>query len=435
MHIVLLSGGAGKRLWPLSNEALSKQFLKILKKPNGEHESMVQRVMRQIMETNPNSNVYVSCGSAQTEVLGSQLGNIETILVPSRRDTFPAIALAAAYLHYVKKLDKSETFVVCPIDHFVSNKYFERFSKVEELVKSGQNAIGTLGTVPTHPSDSYGYILRDGEKVIKFVEKPTINKAEELMRNNALWNCGVFAFRIGYILDRAKEHMKFDSFDTFYNRYTKLPKISIDFEVIEKEPSIGCAVYDELWKDIGTWDEFASQMSEPFLGNNVFISECENTHVLNMLDIPVIANDLESAVVVVGYDGILVSSKKGASNLKSVVDKIHLRPMYEQRRWGDYRVLEYKRDNGVSSLVKRIHMNVGQSMSYQYHEKRNEALVIISGKAIITIDDVDSVVAPGDVIPIPPKTKHTLLAATDFEFIEVQLGTSELEEEDIVRLT
>ena len=268
-----------------------------------------------------------------------------------------------------------------------------------------------------------------------FVEKPNADEAARLISGGALWNCGVFALKVGYVLGHAGRYAEFDSFGSLYEQYGRLPCISFDYEVVEKELSIGVVTYDGVWKDLGTWNTLTEEMNDASMGSDVLISEsCHNTHVINMLSIPVIAQDLKDAVVVASHDGILVSSKHGSSFLKPLAERINLRPMYEQRKWGNYRVLEYKQTDESSSLVKRMRIDAGKSISYQYHAKRSEIWVIVSGKGILTIDGVDSVVSPGSVITIPQETKHSLLAATEIEFIEVQLGAGELDEEDIVRI-
>ena len=342
MTVVLLSGGSGKRLWPLSNDTLSKQFLKLLKNDRKEYESMVQRVMRQLTSVYPEVNVFVSSNAAQYEILRRQLGEVDAILEPERRNTFPAIALSAAYLCYCKQLDESEVFIVCPIDVFAELKYFKLLSTVENLVYSGRNEIGLMGALPTFPTEKYGYILQKNGSVSGFIEKPPATEAEQLISQGALWNCGVFALKIGYVLQHARKYAEFDSFESLYKQFSELPQISFDYEVVEKAPSIGAVVYDGIWKDLGTWNTLTEEMSDSTMGENVLISEsCENTHVLNMLDIPVIAQELKDTVVVASHDGVLVSSKHGSSFIKPLAEQINLRPMYEPRRWGDYRVLEY----------------------------------------------------------------------------------------------
>jgi mannose-1-phosphate guanylyltransferase len=436
MNIVLLSGGSGKRLWPLSNDTQSKQFLKLLKNDRGEYESMVQRVARQIRAAQRDADIFVSCNAAQTDILQRQLAGAETIAEPSRRDTFPAIVLAAAHLRYNKQLGEDEAFIVCPIDVFAENRYFELLEEVLNLAASGRNKIGLMGVKPTYPSEKYGYILQRDGRVTGFVEKPDAGEAGRLIEGGALWNCGVFSLKLGYVLKQAWHYVKFDSFDGVYAKYGELPRISFDYEVVEKEDSIGAVTYDGVWKDLGTWNTLTEEMGDGATGRNVLISDsCKNTHVLNMLDIPVIAQDLTDAVVVASHDGILVSSKHGSSFLKPLAEQINLRPMYEQRRWGNYRVLDYKQSGSQSSLVKRMFMEAGKAISYQYHTERDEVWVIVSGKGILTVDGEDSAIGPGSVIKIRAQEKHTILAATDMEFIEVQLGRGELEEGDIIRVS
>jgi len=414
---------------------LSKQFLKLLKNGHGEYESMVQRVFRQLGSVYPNANVCISSNAAQSDILRRQLGAVEEILEPARRNTYPAIALAAAYLHYCKGLDESEAFVVCPIDVFADKEYFTLLAGVAGLVSSGRYEIGLLGAIPTFPTEKYGYILQNGGEVSGFVEKPPTHEAQRLISQGALWNCGVFALKIGYVLCHARRYAEFDSFESLHGQFQALPQISFDYEVVEHEQSIGAVVYDGVWKDLGTWNTLTEEMSGYSMGSDVLVSDCcENTHVLNMLNIPVIAQELKDIVVVASHDGILVSSKHGTSFLKPLAEQVNLRPMYEQRRWGDYRVLDYKQADGTSSLVKRLRIDAGQSISYQYHTQRAEVWVIVRGKGILTVDGVDSVVSRGSVVSISNEVKHSLLAATELELIEVQLGNGELEEDDIVRI-
>lgn len=431
MNLVLLSGGSGKRLWPLSNDVISKQFLKLLKDDRGNSESMVQRVMRQINANIENANVYVSCNHTQVDMLQRQLGKIETISEPSRRDTFPAIALAASYLRYSKNLSEDESFVFLPIDPFAEDMYFKLLKDVNGLMNSAN--IGLLGAIPTYPSEKYGYIRHENGVVNSFVEKPNLEAANKLLEQKALWNCGVAAVKIGYVLEHARKYVNFDSFESLYEQYETLPKISFDYEVIEKESSIKVVVYDGKWKDLGTWNTFAEEMGTNIMGNVLMSDNCKNTHVVNTLNTPIIVQDISDAVVIASYDGLLISSKPGSSYLKPLTEQVSSRPMYEQRKWGDYKVLDY-RTGETSSLVKRIRIDAGKGLSYQYHGKRSEVWVVVKGKGILTIDGEDSIVSEGSVIQIPIGAKHSLLAATEMEFIEVQLGQEALEEEDIVRL-
>jgi len=425
MNIVLLSGGSGKRLWPLSNGVLSKQFLKLLKDDKGNFESMVQRIMRQLTSNIPEANIFVSCHESQVDVIQQQLNKVEIISEPDRRDTFPAIVLAAAHLRYKKQMNDNDIFVTLPIDVFVENSYFQLLRDVESFVNNCN--IGLLGTIPSYPSEKYGYIKHINGKVTGFVEKPSAVEAEKLISQNALWNCGVAAMKIGYVLDLAQKYVEFDNFEFLYEQYRNLPKISFDHEVIENEFSIQTALHKDEWKDLGTWNTFVEEIGTNIIGDALISDNSTNTHTLNMLNIPVIVQDMHDAVIIASYDGILVTSKSGSSHLKPLVERISCRPMYEQRKWGKHRILDYNTGDS-SSLIKRIHMDAGKSMGYQYHTKHTQIWIILSGKGILTIDEVDSVVSANSVIQIPIGANCSLLAATKMEFIEVQLGHGELEE-------
>lgn len=422
MNIVLLSGGSGKRLWPLSNDTLSKQFLKLIKDDSGRYESMVQRVVRQLTTVYKDAHIFVSCNTSQDDILKSQLGTfVETILEPTRRNTFPAIVLAAAYLRYKKQLGENDVFIVCPIDVFADKEYFELLADVKGFVDDGMCRIGLMGAFPTYPTVKYGYIKQSDGVVTGFVEKPPEKEAEQLIAQGALWNCGVFALKISQALEHARAYVAFDSFESLHAQYEKLPKISFDYQVVEKEPEINVAVYKGKWKDLGTWATLTSEMQDDTLGNAIVSEQCNNTHALNMLNIPMIVHDIKDAVVVAGYDGIIVSSKAGSSLLKDLTDPIEQRPMYEQHSWGEYRVLDSKHSDEVSSLIKRLRIHAGHAVPFEYHENYSAVWVIVSGVGVLTIDGIDSNVIPGFMSRIPKQAKISITASTELEIVEIQL--------------
>ena len=193
MNIVLLSGGSGKRLWPLSNEIRSKQFIKLFKKDSGGYESMVQRVYRQIREADAQATVTIATSKTQVSAIRNQLAeDVGISIEPCRRDTFPAIALATAYLADVEKLGKDEVVIVCPVDPYVDHTYFEALKRLEELAGRGEANLVLMGIEPTYPSEKYGYIIpqTSGETslVKTFKEKPDAATAERYIREGALWN-------------------------------------------------------------------------------------------------------------------------------------------------------------------------------------------------------------------------------------------------------
>lgn len=262
MNIILLSGGSGKRLWPLSNDVRSKQFIKLFKDDNGEHESMVQRVYRQITTVDKNANITIATSKSQASAIKNQLGdNVGISIEPCRRDTFPAIVLAAAYLHDELGVDEDQAVVVCPVDPYVDNTYYEAVEQLQKLAEEGSANLTLMGIEPTYPSEKYGYIMPlSGEKVSKvkeFKEKPNREMAEKYIKENALWNAGIFAFKLSYILTKAHSLIDFTDYRDLFNKYQTLTKISFDYAVVENEESIQVLRYSGNWKDVGTWNMMA----------------------------------------------------------------------------------------------------------------------------------------------------------------------------------
>ncbi|MBN2981688.1 MULTISPECIES: sugar phosphate nucleotidyltransferase [Cohnella] len=443
MKLVLLSGGSGKRLWPLSNDSRSKQFLKVLEGPNGEAESMVQRVWRQLSKAGFGQSACVATNRAQSEMIMSQLGpDVPLIVEPERRDTFPAIALAASYLYSVDN-DSPDTIVtVLPVDPYVEDGFFERIRQLERALRDTGANLALMGVVPTVPSEKYGYIVPSDEdsgaegvlRVGSFREKPDRAAAERLIASGALWNCGVFAFRLEYMLRKLTELGLPIRFEKLSESYGELPKTSFDYAVAEKEERIVVLPYEGEWKDLGTWNTLTEEMSGNQIGTGIVTADSENTHLINELGIPVAVIGIRGAVVAASPDGILVTSKEESPRIKDVIDDVRQRPMYEERRWGRYRVVDYvKYPEGYEVLTKRILIRAGRWISYQLHYKRSEIWTIVSGVADIVINDKPYQVKPGDVVRIPEGTKHSIKGITDVELIEVQTG-SELIEEDIVRI-
>lgn len=442
MKLILLSGGSGKRLWPLSNDSRSKQFLKVLKNENDEMQSMVQRVWGQLTSLGIENDAVIATSKSQVDMINSQLGNdVPIIIEPERRDTFPAIALAASYLYSKEHVDLDEIVGVLPVDPYVENGFFERLLDLEEALNSSNADLGLMGITPTYPSEKYGYIVpnmgKSTEELIQvshFKEKPATAEAEELLNQNALWNSGVFAFKLDKIISLLDQKGLPVQYDMLVQQYASLPKISFDYEVVEKTENIVALPYNGSWKDLGTWNTLTEEMGTNILGKGNMGIECEQNHIINELDIPVSVLGLSNIIVAASPDGILVSEKDASPRVKELVGDWDQRPMYEERRWGWYRVLDYtKYDDENEVLTKRIGITASKNLSYQYHNNRSEVWTIVKGEGIFVLDDEIRVVRPGDVLEIQPGQKHAIKAVTDLEFIEVQSG-GELIEEDIVRI-
>ena len=433
MNIILLSGGSGKRLWPLSNDVRSKQFLKIFRREDGSRESMAMRMFRMIREVDPDATITIATSESQIPQIRAQLGeNVGISVEPARRDTFPAIALAAAYLKE-QGVGTKEPVVVCPVDPYVNEDYFECLKKLSE--EAGKAKLTLMGIEPTYPSEKYGYIIPLSKEAVapvkEFKEKPSVEVAEEYIRQGALWNGGVFAFRLSYLLGIAKTLLGTDDYQTLYGNYEHLPKISFDYAVAEKEKSINVIRFRGQWKDLGTWNTLTEAMAEPVSGKAT-ADDCRNTHVINELGIPLIALGIDDAVIAATPDGILVSNKEESAKLKDYVATS--RPMYERRFWGEYRVLDYKtHQDQQNSLVKELVITPGEHISYQRHKHRTEVWTFTEGTGELIIDGEVKTVSRGDVAVIPAGTKHAIKAISELHIVEVQLG-DELTEDDIERL-
>lgn len=314
MNIVLLSGGSGTRLWPLSNDIRSKQFIKIFKDSNGDYNSMVERIYHQIKSVDEDSNIVIATSKSQISSVRHQLGNqVGISLEPCRRDTFPAILLASMYLKDVKKVSKDETVIVCPVDPYVDGSYFESMVHLDRIVQEGKSNLTLMGIEPTYPSSKYGYIIPDSKDHITtvntFKEKPTEEVAKQYLKQGALWNAGVFAFKLSYLEEIGHKLIEFTDYEDLFNKYETLNKISFDYAVVEHENSIQVMRYSGQWKDLGTWNTLTESMSENIIGKAMMDETCVNTHILNELNIPILALGLENVVVAASPDGILVSEK------------------------------------------------------------------------------------------------------------------------------
>lgn len=407
---------------------------------------MVQRMWRQLASNQCLDMTYISTSKSQVDLIDSQLGmNVPLILEPQKRDTFPAIALAASYLHSVAKLGPHEIITVMPVDSFVEDHFFQRLKELEAVIEASGAELALMGVTPTYPSTKYGYIIpeqtkRGGQaqsrlyqKVARFTEKPTEEQAMGLLAKQALWNCGVFAFRLGYLLQEMEKRNVPISYEQLIQKYTELPKISFDYEVVEKAKHVVVVPYEGDWKDLGTWNTLTEEMSDNSVGR-VHLEASTNTHVINELDLPIVSIGVSDLVIAASPDGILVSAKEKSHIVKDIANDWTQRPMFEERRWGWYHVLQYqKMSEKVEVLTKQLHIHADKNLSYQYHHFRSEVWMVVEGEGDFVLNDRLFRIRPGDVVQIPVGAKHAIKAISDLDIIEVQMG-SRLIEEDIVRL-
>ncbi len=452
MNIILLSGGSGKRLWPLSNDIRSKQFIKIFKKPDinlaqqnssteigrndaeskalatgvtsgNIYESMVQRVYRQIKAADPGATITIATGKSQVSAIRNQLGDDIGISVePCRRDTFPAIALATVYLHEIKGIPADEAVVVCPVDPYVNDDYFVALKKLWELAQAGMANLVLMGIDPTYPSEKYGYIIPETKdtvaKVSTFKEKPDAATAQQYIEQGGLWNGGVFAYKLSYVLERAHQLIDFTDYADLFSKYETLTKISFDYAVVEHEPDIAVMRFNGEWKDLGTWNTLTETMEETIVGDARLNETCRNVHVINELGIPILGMGLYDVVISASSEGILVSDKEQSSYIKPFVDAIDQQVMFAEKSWGQYHVLDVEEN----SMTIKVTLNPEHRMNYHSHDKRDEVWTVISGAGRTVVDGMEQPVKAGDVITMAAGCRHTVLADTKLQLIEVQLG-------------
>ena len=423
MNIVLLSGGSGKRLWPLSNDIRSKQFIKIFKKEDGNYESMVQRIYRQIKKVDKDATVTIATSKTQVSTITNQLGNDVGISVePCRKDTFPAIALATSYLVDVMNVDPEESVVVCPVDPYVEDDYFEALKELSKQAKVGDANLVLMGMEPTYPSEKYGYIIpenSDKMSIVKtFKEKPDIETAKKYINEGALWNGGVFAYKLKYVLNKAHELIDFTDYHDLYQKYETLEKISFDYAVVEEEDKIKVMRFKGKWKDLGTWNTLTEAMEENIIGKGILNDKCNNVHIVNEMDVPILAMGLSDVVISASPEGILVSDKEQSSYIKPFVDDIVQQVMFAEKSWGTFKVIDVEKD----SMTIKVTLNKGHSMNYHSHKNRDEVWVVISGNGKTIVDGMEQYVKTGDVITMSAGCRHTIIAETELKLIEVQLG-------------
>ncbi|MBE6091621.1 MAG: cupin domain-containing protein [Selenomonas ruminantium] len=434
MQFVLLSGGSGKRLWPISNDARSKQFIKIFPRMGGEKESMIQRNFRQLTGLYSPENITIATAKSQVSSVQNQLGaGVRLCVEPERRDTFPAMALVAAYLREKVGCRESEPVVVFPVDPYVERPYFEALGRLAERVAVSQSELVLLGIEPTYPSEKYGYILpefssgtsRQEDKssiyarVRSFTEKPDEWTAARYIEQGGLWNGGVFACHLGYLLKKTQELLPWQHYNDLLEHYAELPRISFDYAVVEKEIQLEVMHFAGIWKDLGTWNTITEAMESHIQGKGLLDDSSVNVHIVNELDVPVIGLGVRDMVVAASPEGVLVADKEQSSYLKPLVERLGQRTMMGEKSWGSFRIM----DESTESLTLKVTLEAGNGMNYHAHERRSEAWIITAGKGQAIIDGTVLDVAPGDTVRLPCGCKHMLMAGdVRLEAVEVQVG-------------
>lgn len=421
MQIILLSGGSGKRLWPLSNGTRSKQFLRLLPAPSGEKESMVQRVVRQIDEAGLNAKITVATSESQRDAIIAHLGEtVEIVTEPERRDTFPAIALASAYLSKEKGLHDNEIVVVMPCDPFTEIAYFKTIEGMAVEVEKGLADLVLMGIRPTNPSSKFGYIVPRKENtslIDNFTEKPNRERAEELLRLGAVWNGGVFAFRLGYIRAIYERYLKADNFKDFRNCYNELPKISFDYEVVEKATSVGVVYFNGEWKDLGTWDSLSKELLESSIGKATE-KDCENTTIINELNIPIVCQGVKDLIVAISPDGLLVADKSESEHIKDTVNELDSSVNYKEYGWGNIRIIETRSYEDKKVTTSILTLNSGNECFLT--TAHDLTITTLNGSGKLLIEDTEKPIKPGDSLEIKAESSFVIIPSEDLEVLKIE---------------
>lgn len=442
---VIISGGSGTRLWPLSRAKFPKQFVNLF------GESLQEKTIKRLQPLNP---PVLLTGEHLRILTTKQLNNmgldLQVIYEPLSKNTAPAIALVVKYL--LDRGQGQDVLAVCPSDHLIKDE--EKFRETLKLAEGMalQDRVVTLGVVPTCPEVGYGYIEAhkvEGEsvfEVVKFHEKPTEEKAKEyLNKGNFYWNAGIFVFKVQAMWDLFEElqpsialPLKELSLDLGNLReiFEKMPNISIDYAIMEKlGPEKLCVIPASFdWSDVGSWDSVVEQDERAVKSTLVDAENVSFVGVENKTYAAIGVADL----VVVDTDDVLLITRRGESQrvrevveiLKTQKSSLTEEHIYEFRPWGDFKILRDTAD----FKSKVIHVNVGAQISYQSHAKRAEHWVIVKGCGEVVLNDEIIAVKAGDHVYIPVGAKHRIrnTGTNELEFVEVQLGAY-FGEDDIVR--
>nr|WP_092074279.1 mannose-1-phosphate guanylyltransferase/mannose-6-phosphate isomerase [Dendrosporobacter quercicolus]NSL49183.1 mannose-1-phosphate guanylyltransferase/mannose-6-phosphate isomerase [Dendrosporobacter quercicolus DSM 1736]SDM86831.1 mannose-1-phosphate guanylyltransferase / mannose-6-phosphate isomerase [Dendrosporobacter quercicolus] len=452
MKIIILAGGGGSRLFPLSRTCYPKQFLNI----GNEQSLLVQTVQRFLPLVKPEDIVVITnqgyLHHVKAELAACQAEAAHIVLEPVGRNTAPAIALAVRYCLDELKLDSDEVLLVTPSDHIVqgSKSFIETVRKAAGLAAAGK--LVTFGIKPDKPETGYGYIqagsaCQGGYVVQAFQEKPDRATAEKyLAAGNYFWNSGMFAFSIDCIMQELASYqpeiaeLAAGGYAGLLADFAALPNISIDYAVAEKSNNVVTVPLTSYWNDIGSWDAIYEVLDKDEQGNAVHGDcmpvDCSNTLMLGRSRL-IAGIGLEDLLVVETDDVILVAKKGESQKVKALVEKLRQQGRKEAnenttmyRPWGSYTVL----GEGPGYKMKKITVSPGQRLSLQLHYHRSEHWIVTGGAARVTIGEEEKMVHENESVFVPQSTRHRLEnpGRIPLEIIEVQNG-SYLEEDDIVR--
>ncbi|MBR1907483.1 mannose-1-phosphate guanylyltransferase/mannose-6-phosphate isomerase [bacterium] len=448
MYGILLCGGCGSRLWPLSREQFPKQLLTLT-----EDISLLQSNYKRLQSFIPSDNIYAVTGEKYlSDVLRQLKIYTETpkaVTEPVGKNTAPAIAMGTKYIK--QQTSEDPVIIVMPSDHYIKDleAFKNAVKEAENFTKDGY--IVTFGITPAYPETGFGYIKANGNEVEKFVEKPNKETAVKYLEDgNYFWNGGIFVFKASTLFEELKkyapdiyeilEDIEFNSNKADVTAFEKMPNISIDYAVMEKTDKIKMVKLDCGWSDVGNFKTIYDISPKDDNNNVVYgqaeLKDCKNSMIYSTSKL-VCASGIENTIIIETPDAVLVSSKDETQKVKDIFESLKSKenPTVKchktvYRPWGFYtNICENK-----GYLVKRILVNPKQALSIQSHNHRAEHWTVIKGKAKVVLDNNEHILEKGQSIDIPLKAIHSLQNPfdEDLEIIEVQMGDILLEE-DIIR--
>ena len=457
VRAVILAGGSGSRLWPLSRQQFPKQFLNL----EGE-ESLLQGTASRLQPLIPSGDVWVVTGMAHaTGEAYESLAAFNTIMEPEGRNTAPAIAVAAALMADLSGGDP--VLAVLPADHVIKRGEDFRQRLALAIQEAEKGCLVTFGIAPTRPDTGFGYIQAEAggdepRDVLRFVEKPDAGTAERyLAEGGYYWNSGMFVWRASTILDEIQTHLPEVHAvlhemreawnggepwqDVITREFGRMPSISIDYGVLERSSRVRLIPCDIGWSDVGSWDAVHDiaehDEHDNAITGDVLAIDCQGS-LLRSEDRLLAAVGLEDIVAVETADAVLLTRRGESQRVREVVDVLkqrggseHVEHLTVRRPWGSYTVLE---NRAAGYKLKRIEVTPGQALSLQRHQRRSEHWVVVSGTATVTRGDELVTAAKNESVYIPIGVKHRLenQGRIPLQIVEVQVGDY-LEEDDIER--
>jgi len=441
MTNIILCGGSGTRLWPLSRTLMPKQFVKLF-----EGESLFQKTVTRNQQACDSQFIVSNAEQyflAVDQIEDLSVSHSRYLLEPVGRNTAPAIALACL------ALDTEEIVLVTPSDHLIKDEtaYLKAVEKAKELANS--NNLVTFGITPQYPETGFGYIEADGESVISFKEKPDAITAQAYLdAGNYYWNSGMFCFKAGIFLEEVKKYSPeiYEMSLTAYNNanidgmirishedMSAIPEDSIDYAVMEKSGKVKVIPSDIAWSDLGSFESLDEEIDS---SNNIINIDSTNNLILSPKQVAAI--DVNDLIIIDTADALLVSKKGSSQKVKQVVKKLKEKNselpnihVTAHRPWGTYTILD--ESNGYK--VKRIVVKPGKRLSLQKHHHRSEHWIVVSGTATVTRGKDEFLVRANESTYIPMGEIHRLenIGKIDLVMIEAQVGEY-VGEDDIVRI-